>query len=52
MGSAWWREIVKIRDGVGGLRDDWFRERVTGNVGDETDTLFWTNPWVSKIALC
>jgi hypothetical protein len=27
MGSAWWREIARTRDGVGGLRDGWL-ERV------------------------
>ncbi|KAK2430956.1 hypothetical protein QL285_029238 [Trifolium repens] len=32
MGSAWWREIVRIRDGVGGIRDAWFRECVSRKV--------------------
>jgi hypothetical protein len=35
-GSAWWREIVRIRDGVGELGDCWFGESVTRKVGDGT----------------
>ncbi|KAK2387235.1 hypothetical protein QL285_061035 [Trifolium repens] len=46
MGSAWWREIVRIRDGVGGVRDRWFGEGVVRKVGDGTNTFFWTDPWV------
>jgi hypothetical protein len=33
MRSAWWREIVRIRDGVGRLRDGWFGECVARKVG-------------------
>jgi hypothetical protein len=51
-GSAWWREIVRIRDGVGGVRDGWFGEGVARKVGDGTDTLFWTDPWVGGTPLC
>jgi hypothetical protein len=32
-GSAWWREIVRIKDGVGGIRDGWFGKSVTRKVG-------------------
>ena len=52
MGSAWWREIVRIKDGVGGIRDAWFGECVSRKVGDGTDTLFWSDPWVGGIPLC
>ncbi|WJX74571.1 hypothetical protein P8452_58208 [Trifolium repens] len=52
LGSAWWREIVRIRDGVGGGRDRWFGEGVARKVGDGTDTLFWTDPWVGGTPLC
>jgi hypothetical protein len=31
-GSAWWREIVRIKDGVGGIRDGWFGKSVTRKV--------------------
>jgi hypothetical protein len=49
MGSVWWREIVRIRDGVDGPRGDWFGECVTRVVGDGTNTLFWTDPWLDGI---
>jgi hypothetical protein len=52
MGSAWWRDIVRIRDGVGEIRDGWFGECVSRKVGDGTDTLFWSDPWVGGIPLC
>ncbi|KAK2449167.1 hypothetical protein QL285_008386 [Trifolium repens] len=52
MGSAWWREIVRIRDGAGGIRDGWFGECVTRKVGDGTYTSFWSDPWVGGIPLC
>jgi hypothetical protein len=52
MGSAWWGEIVRIRDGAGGLRDGWFRESVTRKVEDGSDTLFWFDPWLGGIPLC
>ncbi|MCI35465.1 putative non-LTR retroelement reverse transcriptase related protein, partial [Trifolium medium] len=32
-GSSWWREIVRIYDGVDGLGDGWFGECVLKNVG-------------------
>jgi hypothetical protein len=47
--SSWWREIAKIRDGVGG---GWFCEGVMRKVGDESDTFFWTDPWLGGIPLC
>jgi hypothetical protein len=43
---------VRIRDGVGGVRDGWFGEGVVRKVGDGTDTYFWTDPWVGGIPLC
>jgi hypothetical protein len=52
LGSAWWREIVRFRDGVGGIRDDWFGECVMRKVGDGTDTLFWSDRWLGGIPLC
>jgi hypothetical protein len=32
-GSFWWREIARIRDGVGGVEEWWFGEGVTQKVG-------------------
>ncbi|MCI38041.1 C-terminal binding protein, partial [Trifolium medium] len=43
-GSSWWREIVRIRDGAGGLVGGWFGESILKKVGEESDTLFWTDP--------
>ncbi|GAU22739.1 hypothetical protein TSUD_138630 [Trifolium subterraneum] len=51
-GSSWWREIVNIRDGGGGLGGGWFREHVLKKVGDGSDTFFWTDPWEEGIPLC
>jgi hypothetical protein len=36
MGSESWREIMRIRDEVSGLRDDWFGESATRKVRDGT----------------
>ncbi|CAJ2662943.1 unnamed protein product [Trifolium pratense] len=38
-GSVWWREIERIR------------EHVSRRVGDGSDTLFWTDPWLDGISL-
>jgi len=36
-GSYWWREVAKIRDGVGEEGECWFAERVSRKVGDGAD---------------
>jgi hypothetical protein len=51
-GSSWWREVMRIRDGVAGSGGGWFRECVVKRVGDESDTLFWSDPWVGGTPLC
>ncbi|KAK2370837.1 hypothetical protein QL285_083849 [Trifolium repens] len=51
-GSSWWREIARIRDGVGGTREGWFGEGIVKRVGDGSDTFFWTDPWVGGAPLC
>ncbi|CAJ2644025.1 unnamed protein product [Trifolium pratense] len=50
-GSVWWREIVRIREGEGELGGSWFWEHVSRRVGDGSDTLFWTDPWLDGISL-
>ncbi|MCI17770.1 putative non-LTR retroelement reverse transcriptase related protein, partial [Trifolium medium] len=50
-GSSWWREIVRIREGVGVLGGGWFGESVSRRVGDGLDTFFWTDPWLGEISL-
>ena len=39
--SIWWREIAKIRDGIGVDGGGSFADRVERRVGDGSDTLFW-----------
>ncbi|CAJ2631793.1 unnamed protein product [Trifolium pratense] len=50
-GSTWWRELARIQDGGGEAGIGWFRECVVRQVGDESDTFFWTDPWVDGISL-
>ncbi|GAU13664.1 hypothetical protein TSUD_347680 [Trifolium subterraneum] len=50
-GSMWWRELVRIRDGGGELGGGWFGEHIRRKVGDESDTFFWTDPWLDGIPL-
>jgi len=51
-GSSWWREIAKIRDGLGGVGGGWFQEGVSRLVGDEADTLFWHDTWLGVVPFC
>ena len=44
-GSTWWKEVVKIRDGIGGGGDGWFEGCVVRRVGDGADTLFLHDWW-------
>ncbi|GAU27940.1 hypothetical protein TSUD_146550 [Trifolium subterraneum] len=50
-GSSWWREIARIRDNGGGIGGAWSGECIVKKVGDGTDTLFWSDPWVDGIPL-
>ncbi|CAJ2667177.1 unnamed protein product [Trifolium pratense] len=50
-GSTWWRELARIRDGGGEAGRGWFREYVSRQVGDGSDTFFWTDPWVDGTSL-
>ncbi|CAJ2627870.1 unnamed protein product [Trifolium pratense] len=50
-GSTWWRELARIRDGGGEAGRGWFRECVSRQVGDGSDTFFWTDPWVDGTSL-
>ncbi|GAU10297.1 hypothetical protein TSUD_420400, partial [Trifolium subterraneum] len=51
-GSSWWREIVRIRDGVADIGGGWFGENVVRKVGDGVGTFFWTDTWLDGIPLC
>jgi len=50
--SHWWREITKIRDGVGEVDGGWFAERVSRVLGDGTNTFFWQDRWAGDVPLC
>ncbi|GAU45490.1 hypothetical protein TSUD_191100 [Trifolium subterraneum] len=51
-GSSWWREIVRIRDGGGEIGGEWFEEHISKQVGDGSDSFFWTDPWANGTLLC
>ena len=51
-GSSWWREIAKIRNGLGGVGGGWFQEGVSRLVGDGADTLFWHDAWLGVVPFC
>ena len=48
-GSFWWREMAKIRDGLGGFDGGWFQDYVSWKVGDRVDTFFWHDPWLGGV---
>lgn len=52
--SCWWREIVKIRDGVGVDGGLWFDKCVSRKVGNGVDTYFWNDRWLggSPFSVC
>ncbi|GAU51777.1 hypothetical protein TSUD_415630, partial [Trifolium subterraneum] len=45
-GSSWWREVAHIRGGGGEANGGWFGGHISRQVGDGSDTFFWTDPWV------
>jgi hypothetical protein len=49
--SPWWREIARIRDGVGeATKRGWFGEGVVRRVGSGTETLFWSDLWLVGVS--
>ena len=46
MGSAWWREIVKIHEGIGVKGGNWFEESISKRIGNGFNTYFWSDCWV------
>ncbi|GAU42165.1 hypothetical protein TSUD_89640 [Trifolium subterraneum] len=50
-GSSWWREVARIRDGVGEVEGGWFGGHISRQVGNGSDTFFWTGPWVDGTSL-
>jgi len=50
--SSWWREIVRIRDGLGEGGEGWFASCVRRRVGDGAETDFWRDCWCGSVPLC
>jgi len=50
--SSWWREVAKIRDGVGVEGGGWFDECVSRKVGDGEDTYFWHDRYLGGVPFC
>jgi hypothetical protein len=50
--SSRWREVAKIRDGVGEDDGGWFAGRVSKVLGDGSDTLFWFDRWLGNVPFC
>jgi len=56
--TPWWREVARIRDGVGvveGVWSDgvWIEECISKKVGNRMDIFFWTDQWLEGIpCLC
>ncbi|GAU41596.1 hypothetical protein TSUD_196650 [Trifolium subterraneum] len=51
-GSSWWREVARLRDGGGEAGGGWFEGNISRQVGDGSNTFFWTDPWVDGTPLC
>jgi hypothetical protein len=50
-GSAWWREVLRIRDGEGTVEEEWFAESIERRVGNGVNTFFWTDLWLGGVPL-
>jgi len=50
-GSAWWKDLVCICDGVGLEVGGWFMENVRREVGNGENTFFWTDMWSGDMSL-
>ena len=51
-GSFWWREVAKIRDGVGVNGGGWFEESIERRFGNGVYTFFWMDSWLGGVPLC
>ena len=50
--SAWWKEVVKIQDGVGDGMAGWFGGFVVGLLGDGANMCFWRDRWYVDVMFC
>jgi len=51
VGSIWWRQLNKIRLGVGLTDATWLVDNIVRQVRDGSTTLFWVDPWLGDIPL-
>jgi len=49
-GSTWWREIVKIENGIGVEGGSWFEESISKRLGNGFNTFFWSDCWVGTVS--
>jgi len=49
-GSAWWRKIVKIQNGIGVEGGSWFEESISKRLGNGFNTFFWSDCWVGTVS--
>jgi len=49
--SSWWRDICRIRDGVGFEAGIFYEENACRKVGIGTNTLFCSYRWVGRVPL-
>jgi len=46
MRSVWWHIVNKIREGVILVDGGWMNDNISRDVGDDSSTLFWRDPWL------
>ena len=49
--SLRWRNLCRIREGVGAGVGSWYEDNTRRIVGDGWNTLFWTDNWVGGVPL-
>ena len=47
--SVWWQTVNNIIEGV--VDGGWLFDNISRKVGDETSTLFWSDPWLDGVPL-
>ena len=49
LGSAWWKDIVRIREGIGVEGGSWFEESISIRLGNVFNTCFWSDCWMGAV---
>jgi len=50
-GPVWWKELVRIRNGIELREKSWFEENLRRVMGDGIDTYFWFDLWLEGFPL-